>query len=99
MSPRPVLAVVLVSIAACAGDSTVDPADATPAPADADVARTDLVPAVGSPATLDVACWNLRMFPESADATPRLVGDLIASMQLDVVAVEEIDSRAALDAM
>lgn len=98
MPPRPVLVLVLGAAAACGGNGGDEPVDATAPPADADIARTDLVPAVGSDATLDVACWNLRMFPESADA-PRVVGDLIASMQLDVVGVEEIDSRAALDAM
>lgn len=65
---------------------------------DADRARTDLVPAVGTATTIDVACWNLKTFPNAAD-TEIVVGDLIASMQLDVVAVEEIESKSALEAM
>ena len=87
---RTAVAVFLV-LAAC-GDDGVS-ADAG---VDADHARTDLVPAVGSPVTIDVAGWNLRMFPGGAEAGT-LVGDLIASMQLDIVAVEEIENKAAFE--
>lgn len=54
----------------------------------------DIVPAVGSAATLDLACWNIENFPATAD-TPALVADLITSLELDLVVVEEIASDAA----
>jgi len=88
---RTCVALVLV-LAACGDDGA-----STDAGVDADRARTDLVPAIGSPDTLDVACWNLRMFPGDVEAGT-LVGDLIASMQLDVVAVQEIENKSAFEA-
>lgn len=84
---------VLLALAACGDDGA--PIDAT---VDADHARTDLVPPVGTATTIDIACWNLKMFPSSAE-TPRIVGDLIASLQLDIVTVEEIESKTALEAL
>src|SRR3954464_7479758 len=82
-------------IAACGGGGGGSP----DAPAiDADVARDDLVPAVGTATTLDIACWNLREFP-AMPTTPRVVGDLIASLALDIVAVEEIADRAAFESI
>jgi endonuclease/exonuclease/phosphatase family metal-dependent hydrolase len=53
-----------------------------------------VVPAVGSAATLDVACWNIENFPLTAQ-TPSDVADLITSLDLDVVVVEEIASEDA----
>lgn len=85
---------VLFALAAC-GDDGAAPADAA---IDAEHARTDLVPAVGTPSTIDVACWNLKMFP-SAAGTEIIAGDLIASLQLDIVTVEEIESKSALEAL
>jgi len=52
-------------------------------------ARTDATERIGSDATLDVATWNIENFPQSS-RTPEIVADLIASMDLDLVAVEEI---------
>jgi endonuclease/exonuclease/phosphatase family metal-dependent hydrolase len=56
----------------------------------------DLVPPVGSDATLDIACWNLEWFPKDT-RTVELVADLITSMELDVVVVEEVASTLAWD--
>lgn len=86
-------ALLLLLLGACGDDGA-----AADAAIDAAHARTDLVPAVGTPATIDVACWNLKMFPSTTD-TPRLVGDLVASLALDIVTVEEIESEAALQAL
>jgi endonuclease/exonuclease/phosphatase family metal-dependent hydrolase len=58
--------------------------------------RTDVVPAVGGPDTLDVAAWNIENMPKSDD-TVRDVADLIASLDLDVIVVEEIASVDAWD--
>jgi exonuclease III len=56
--------------------------------------RTDVIAAVGSEATLEIATWNIRNFPERAE-TARLVADVIASLDLDIIVVEEIASDAA----
>ena len=52
------------------------------------------MPAVGSATTLDVACWNIENFPATS-RTPAYVADLITSLDLDVIVVEEIASLAA----
>jgi endonuclease/exonuclease/phosphatase family metal-dependent hydrolase len=52
--------------------------------------------AVGSATTLDVATWNVRNFP-STSSTARTVADVIASLDLDVVALQEIASEAAYE--
>lgn len=54
----------------------------------------DLVAPVGSATTLDVACWNLEWFPKDSH-TITMVADLITSLELDVVVVEEVASIAA----
>jgi endonuclease/exonuclease/phosphatase family metal-dependent hydrolase len=56
--------------------------------------RTDVVPAVGGPDTLEIATWNIRNFPGSA-TTPSVVADLITSLDLDVIVVQEIASEVA----
>jgi hypothetical protein len=56
--------------------------------------RTDVVPAIGSAATLEVAAWNIENFPAGA-STPSAVADLITSLDLDIVVVEEIADDAA----
>jgi endonuclease/exonuclease/phosphatase family metal-dependent hydrolase len=70
-------------------DASLGP-DGWPLPA------TDLVPAVGGPDTLDVATWNIEHFPKSDDAIA-LAADVIASLDLDVVVAQEIESVAAWD--
>lgn len=56
--------------------------------------RTDVIAAVGSETTLEIATWNIRNFPERAE-TARLVADVISSLDVDVIVVEEIASDAA----
>lgn len=56
--------------------------------------RGNLVPAVGSDATFDLATWNIQLFPKNI-STAALAADLITSMKLDVVVVEEITDEAA----
>jgi endonuclease/exonuclease/phosphatase family metal-dependent hydrolase len=63
--------------------------------------RTDVVPPFGTADTLDLATWNVRnlgtteLGQELTDVA--LVADLLASLDLDVIAVEEIASIAAWD--
>ncbi len=98
-SLRLLLASLLVLVA-CRDSATDDP-DATAQPG-ADAAfsypapRTDVVPRVGSDGTVDIATWNIQNFPKAAD-TPELVADLIASMDLDLVAVQEVEDIDAFD--
>jgi endonuclease/exonuclease/phosphatase family metal-dependent hydrolase len=80
-----------------AGHSAVaDGPDAAPDASLYGAPRADLVPPVGSEDTLDIAAWNIENFPASP-STPRLVADLIASLDLDLVAVEEIADVDAFD--
>jgi endonuclease/exonuclease/phosphatase family metal-dependent hydrolase len=56
--------------------------------------RTDVAPPIGSPDTLEIAAWNIENFPAEVN-TPGYVADLITSLDLDVIVVEEIASEAA----
>jgi endonuclease/exonuclease/phosphatase family metal-dependent hydrolase len=56
--------------------------------------RADLVPAVGGESTLEIATWNIENFPADA-RTASVVADVITSLDLDVIVVEEIASEAA----
>lgn len=61
---------------------------------DAAPPRTDLVPAVGGASTLELMTWNIRMFPSTAQ-TPEILGDLIASMDVDLIVFQEVDDARA----
>jgi hypothetical protein len=78
-----------------------------PASADVDAApgsdgprppRDDLVPALGGPSTLDVAAWNIENFPKSTRSIA-LAADVITSLDLDLIVVEEVASVDAWDAL
>lgn len=56
--------------------------------------RTDLVPPIGSATTLEIATWNIENFPDTS-LTASYVADVIASLDLDIVVVEEIASETA----
>ena len=56
--------------------------------------RAGLVPAIGSDATFDLATWNIQLFPKDV-ATPALTADLVTSLALDVIVVEEITDETA----
>jgi endonuclease/exonuclease/phosphatase family metal-dependent hydrolase len=59
----------------------------------------DIVPPVGNPDSFEVATWNIENFPK-AMRTPAFLADLIASLELDLVAVEEIaDANAFAEVM
>jgi hypothetical protein len=58
--------------------------------------RADLVPGIGTADAIDIATWNIENFPRTAD-TPRVMADLITSLGLDLVAVQEIASVEAFD--
>jgi endonuclease/exonuclease/phosphatase family metal-dependent hydrolase len=58
--------------------------------------RTDVVPGVGMDQTLEVATWNIENYPKN-DSTPAVLANLIASLDLDIVALQEIQDIAAFD--
>lgn len=79
------------------GDAgTLDAGDVDAGPPDTgyELPLDDVVPRVGTPETLDVATWNIENFPLAA-TTPKVVADLITSLGLDVIAVQEIASESA----
>ncbi len=89
------LLAAVAALAACrevapAVDAGVPDGDGFPYPPP----RTDVVPAIGSPDTLEIATWNIENFPAN-ETTPRHVADLIASLDLDVLVVEEIADEDA----
>ncbi len=104
---RPLLyvsAVALIAATGCKeGGTGGDPsADGAPVGPDAESGgnypppRDDLVPSVGTPGSVDIAAWNIENFPRTAE-TPRVVADLVTSLGLDFIAVEEIASVDAFD--
>lgn len=96
---RALLASCLLAAAGCDLGSDAIPVDAAPTEVDAPAAPNgDLVPPVGTDATLDIACWNIENFPKDPRA-PGLLVDLITSLELDIVVVEEIASQADWDAV
>lgn len=112
-APRALVVVAALALAACpigvrpdAGPDEDE--DAGPDGTGYPDPRTDLTAALGGDDTLDIAAWNLKNFPcgnesystvcrdEPADSVV-LVTDLIASMALDAVVVEEIADVEAFE--
>ncbi|MBX3154960.1 MAG: hypothetical protein KF773_03085 [Deltaproteobacteria bacterium] len=85
--------IAIALAAACTVTRNYDPPDADPANP-YPPPRTDLVPAVGGPATLEIGAWNIENFPATT-TTPAIVADVISSLDLDIVVVEEIASETA----
>jgi endonuclease/exonuclease/phosphatase family metal-dependent hydrolase len=63
---------------------------------DGDDSAGDAVDPIGSDGAVDIAAWNIENFPADGN-TPSVVADLITSLGLDLVAVEEIADEAAFD--
>lgn len=57
-----------------------------------DLPITNRTAAVGSAATLDIAAWNLAHFGNSGAREVSLVADVIESLNVDLMAVEEVES-------
>lgn len=58
--------------------------------------QDDVVDPIGTPGAIDIAAWNIENFPADAN-TPALVADLVTSLGIDLVAVEEIADLEAWD--
>jgi len=63
---------------------------------DDDGPASDVVDPIGTDDAIDIAAWNIENFPADA-STPALVADLITSLGIDLVAVEEIADLDAFD--
>jgi endonuclease/exonuclease/phosphatase family metal-dependent hydrolase len=96
MRRAPTLVPLALALAACTVHRGPEPAPDADPDHPFPPPRSDVVPAIGSEATLELATWNLHNFP-SIGNTPARVADLITSLDLDVVVVEEIASEAAWD--
>jgi endonuclease/exonuclease/phosphatase family metal-dependent hydrolase len=90
-----VLFALVVGLGACRGESA-DPEPMTPdASGTYPPPRSDVFMHLGSSETLEIAAWNIENFPALAGTTASRVADLITSMDLDLVLVEEIASETA----
>ncbi|MFZ9889077.1 MAG: endonuclease/exonuclease/phosphatase family protein, partial [Myxococcota bacterium] len=92
-------ALPLLVVAACAPLPEDEGEDSQPSTLDNveyPAPRTDLVTRVGRDDAIDIATWNIENFPNNP-TTPSVVADLIASLDLDVVAVQEIRDTAAFE--
>ncbi len=91
---RHLLALALVLLGCREQDAELDDArpdsDGYPYPPP----RTDVFPAIGSADTLEIATWNIENFPLMS-ISPARTADLITSLDLDVIVVEEIASDTA----
>jgi len=56
--------------------------------------KSNVVTAVGSDSTFEIATWNIENFPKLS-TTPEHVADVIASLDLDMVVLEEVQDVAA----
>jgi endonuclease/exonuclease/phosphatase family metal-dependent hydrolase len=58
--------------------------------------RTDVVPSVGTDETLELATWNIENYPKN-ESTPSTLANLIASLDLDMVALQEVQDIDAFN--
>ncbi|MDQ3340315.1 MAG: hypothetical protein M4D80_34585 [Myxococcota bacterium] len=85
---------LLFALVACRGSTDAGP-DAMPDAAGTyPPPRTDAFMRLGSADTLEIAAWNIENFPARGTTAAR-VADLITSLDLDVIVVEEIASDTA----
>ena len=79
------------------GSDTSDGSDDSDGSGDPDGGpQGGLVDPIGTPGAIDIAAWNIENFPADAN-TPALVADLVTSLAIDMVAVEEIADLVAWD--
>ncbi len=58
--------------------------------------RTDLVPKAGSDRTFEIATWNIENFPKRT-STVSTVADIISSLDLDMIALQEVEDIDAFN--
>jgi exonuclease III len=57
---------------------------------------SQLVDPRGSDLTIDIATWNLQLFPLNGATTTTIVGLMVGDLELDVIGVQEITDPSAL---
>lgn len=85
---------LLLALAACRGDPAAGPDATLDAPGTYPPPRTDAFARLGGADTLEIAAWNIENYPARGTTAAR-VADLITSLDLDIVVVEEIASETA----
>ena len=53
----------------------------------------------GDDASLDIATWNIEWFPKNDQTTVDYVSDIISLMDLDILAIQEVDDTVMFDQM
>jgi endonuclease/exonuclease/phosphatase family metal-dependent hydrolase len=71
-----------------------DSTDSGPASEEYPLPRTDITEPLGTDTSLDIATWNIENFPK-ATTTPEFLADLISSMDIDLIGVQEIANESA----
>ncbi len=89
-----------LGVSACRVTETADvPVDAS-TPPDGNFTypepRSDLVPKAGADNTLEIATWNIENFPKR-ESTPQAVADIITSLDIDMIALQEVEDIAGFE--
>ena len=53
----------------------------------------------GDDNSLDIATWNIEWFPKNSQTTVNFVTEIIELLELDVLAIQEVDDTAMFDQM
>lgn len=53
----------------------------------------------GTDETFEVATWNIEWFPKQGAATANYVADIIEAMDVDLIAMQELDNQSVFDDM
>ena len=49
--------------------------------------------------SLDIATWNIEWFPKNGQTTSNHVSDIIRNLDLDIIAIQEVDDTVMFDLM
>ena len=58
-----------------------------------------IVPAFGSDETFDIMTWNVQTYPKSGQTTIDLVAGIVEDLELDVIAMQEINDQASFSSL
>ena len=53
----------------------------------------------GDDSSLDIATWNIEWFPKNGQTTAEYVGQILYQLDLDVLAMQELDDKTVFDQM
>ena len=96
MSRSAILVLLMILLALCAGGCGTSETHLPPPPP-VDGPYPDL--SFGGDGTFELLTWNLKNYPTVAVDQPDYIADIIAALQPDVVAVQEINSAYVFDQM